>query len=77
MFKRKKRETGGGGRIDTLIGAGTRIIGDVHFTGGLHVDGQIKGNVDAPPGSSSTLSISDAGVIEGAVAVPTWCSTAS
>jgi cytoskeletal protein CcmA (bactofilin family) len=70
MFKRRKQSSGGPGRIDTLIGAGTRIIGDVHFTGGLHVDGHVKGNVDAPPSSSSTLSVSDAGVIEGSVAVP-------
>ena len=70
MFKRKKQSAAGAGRIDTLVGAGTRIIGDVHFSGGLHVDGHVKGNVDAPPGSSSTLSVSDAGVIEGSVAVP-------
>ncbi len=70
MFKRKKQATTGPNRIDTLVGAGTRIIGDVHFSGGLHVDGHVKGNVDAPPASSSTLSVSDAGVIEGSVAVP-------
>jgi cytoskeletal protein CcmA (bactofilin family) len=70
MFKRKKPATSGPNRIDTLVGAGTRIIGDVHFSGGLHVDGHVKGNVDAPPASSSTLSVSDAGIIEGSVAVP-------
>lgn len=57
-------------RIDTLIGAGTRIIGDVQFTGGFHVDGHVKGNVDAPPDSGATLSVSDSGVVEGSVAVP-------
>jgi cytoskeletal protein CcmA (bactofilin family) len=66
MFKNKSRPQ----RIDTLIGATTRIIGDVHFSGGFHVDGHVKGNVDAPPDSGATLSISDAGVIEGSVAVP-------
>lgn len=66
MFKSKPKPQ----RIDTLIGAGTRIIGDVQFTGGFHVDGQVKGNVDAPPESGATLSVSDTGVIEGAVAVP-------
>lgn len=70
MFKRKKQQEGRPGRIDTLIGAGTRIIGDVHFSGGLHVDGHVKGNVDAPPASGATLSVSDGGVIEGSVAVP-------
>jgi cytoskeletal protein CcmA (bactofilin family) len=67
MFNRTKPKPQ---RIDTLIGAGTRIIGDVQFTGGFHVDGHIKGNVDAPPDSGATLSVSDSGVVEGSVAVP-------
>ena len=66
MFKSKSKPQ----RIDTLIGAGTRVIGDVHFSGGFHVDGHIKGNIDAPPESGATLSVSDAGVVEGSVAVP-------
>lgn len=66
MFKSRSKSQ----RIDTLIGASTRIIGDVHFSGGFHVDGHVKGNVDAPPDSGATLSVSDAGVVEGAVAVP-------
>jgi cytoskeletal protein CcmA (bactofilin family) len=66
MFKSKSKPQ----RIDTLIGAGTRVIGDVHFGGGFHVDGHIKGNIDAPPESGATLSVSDAGVVEGSVAVP-------
>ena len=66
MFKSKSKPQ----RIDTLIGAATRIIGDVHFSGGFHVDGRIKGNIDAPPESGATLSVSDAGVVEGSVAVP-------
>ncbi|HTE41330.1 MAG TPA: polymer-forming cytoskeletal protein, partial [Steroidobacteraceae bacterium] len=67
MFNRTKHKPG---RIDTLIGAGTRIVGDVQFTGGLHVDGFVKGNVDAPAESGSVLGISNGGVVEGSVAVP-------
>jgi cytoskeletal protein CcmA (bactofilin family) len=67
MFNRNKTKPG---HIDTLVGAGTRIIGDVQFSGGLHVDGFVKGNVDAPGESGSMLSISDGGVVEGSVAVP-------
>jgi cytoskeletal protein CcmA (bactofilin family) len=66
LFKSKSRSQ----RIDTLIGAATQIVGDVHFTGGLHVDGNIKGNVDAPADSDARLSVSDGGVVEGSVAVP-------
>ena len=67
MFNRNKPKPQ---RIDTLIGAGTRIIGDVQFSGGFHVDGHVKGNVDAPAESGATLSVSDAGLVEGSVAVP-------
>jgi cytoskeletal protein CcmA (bactofilin family) len=66
MFKSKSKPQ----RIDTLIGAGTRIIGDVHFSGGFHVDGHVKGNVDASPDSGAVLSVSDSGTVEGSVAVP-------
>jgi cytoskeletal protein CcmA (bactofilin family) len=67
MFKSTKTKLQ---RIDTLVGAATRIIGDVQFSGGFHVDGAVKGNVDAPADSGSTLSVSDGGVVEGSVAVP-------
>ncbi len=38
MFTRKKK-TPSPRQIDTLIGVGTDITGDVQFKGGLHVDG--------------------------------------
>lgn len=57
--------------VETLIGRSTVIRGDVLFTGGLHVDGQIKGKVIASTGSASTLSISESGSIEGDISVPT------
>lgn len=57
-------------QIDTLIGSGTRVVGDVHFKGGLHVDGAIQGNVAALPDAAATLSVSDSGLIEGSVQVP-------
>lgn len=53
--------------IDTLIGAETRIEGDIHFSGGLRVDGAIRGNVNEPNASPSTLILSESGRIEGAV----------
>jgi cytoskeletal protein CcmA (bactofilin family) len=53
--------------IDTLIGADTRIEGDIHFSGGLRVDGAIRGNVSEPNASPSTLILSEHGRIEGAV----------
>lgn len=54
-------------RIDTLIGSDTRIEGDMHFGGGLRVDGRIRGNVIEPADKPSTLILSEHGKIEGAV----------
>jgi len=58
-------------RVDTIIGQQTRIEGDIHFSGGLLVDGHIKGGVIAEAGSSSVLTVSEHGNIEGDVRVPT------
>ena len=57
-------------RIDTIIGQHTHLQGDVRFTGGLHVDGKITGNVVAEAGTDAVLTISELGRIEGEVRVP-------
>jgi len=57
-------------RIDTVIGEHTVLEGDVRFSGGLHVDGTIKGNVIAEPGTDAILTVSECGSIEGDVRVP-------
>lgn len=54
-------------RIDTLVGADTRIEGDLSFSGGLRVDGAIRGDVTEQNGNPSTLILSEHGKIEGAV----------
>jgi cytoskeletal protein CcmA (bactofilin family) len=64
MFKRKQSKSA---KIDTLIGAKTRINGDIEFSGGLHVDGYINGNVTGQPEAASFLSVSQRGCIEGSV----------
>ena len=56
-------------RIDSLIGAGTKVNGDVHFTGGLRVDGIIDGNVIANPGKPSTLVLSEHARVDGEINV--------
>ena len=57
-------------KIDSLVGRNTELHGDVHFSGGLHVDGVIKGNVISEPGSVSVLTLSEHGTVEGEVKVP-------
>ncbi len=54
-------------RIDTLVGADTRIEGDLSFSGGLRVDGAIRGDVTEQNGNPSTLILSEHGKIEGGV----------
>ena len=61
-----------GGAVDTLIGRQTEVLGDVRFSGGLHVDGKIKGSVTTLGADKSAhLSVSESGAIEGDVRVPT------
>jgi cytoskeletal protein CcmA (bactofilin family) len=56
-------------RIDSLIGLGTKIKGDVHFTGGLRIDGEISGNVVADPSKASTLVLSEHAKVDGEISV--------
>lgn len=62
MFGSKSKST-----IDSLIGQSTKIEGDLHFKGGLRIDGQVRGNVIADPSLASMLVISEHAVIEGEV----------
>lgn len=57
-------------KIDTLIGRKSEMLGDVNFSGGLHVDGTVKGNVVSEDDPSSVLTLSESGTIEGDVKVP-------
>lgn len=56
-------------RIDSLIGVGTKVEGDVVFSGGLRLDGHVKGNVVAEEGKPSTLVLSAEARVDGAIRV--------
>jgi len=56
-------------RIDSLIGAGTLVEGDVTFTGGLRIDGRVKGDVVSANGDPSTLVISEQARVDGEIRV--------
>lgn len=65
-FRRNKPQS----TIDSLIGATTVIEGDVVFSGGLRIDGQVRGNVVAADGTAvtnSTLVVSEMARIEGEI----------
>jgi cytoskeletal protein CcmA (bactofilin family) len=67
MFKQKQSKSA---KVDTLIGAKTRINGDVEFNGGLHLDGHINGNVKGDSSAGTFISVSQHGCIEGSVIAP-------
>lgn len=57
-------------KIDTLIGKNTQLAGNLHFNGGLQLDGLVRGNISADEGSNAVLVIGENGRVEGEVCVP-------
>jgi cytoskeletal protein CcmA (bactofilin family) len=68
MFERKKHAPPQK-RIDSLIGAGTTVQGDVTFTGGLRIDGTVLGNVTCASGDTATLVVSEQARVDGEIKV--------
>ena len=66
MFGRRKQTST---RIDTLLGKSATLNGDLEFSGGLHLDGRVNGNVRSNAEDGGALSVSESGVIEGRVEV--------
>ncbi len=48
----------------------TELKGDITFSGGLRIDGKVKGNITAKGDGSSTLVLSEHAVVTGNVTVP-------
>ena len=59
------------GKIQTLIGQGTSIQGNIVFKHGLHLDGSVEGNISTEEGSEGVAIISEQGKVFGDVEVPT------
>ena len=55
MFGRRKQVTT---RIDTLLGKTANLNGDLEFSGGLHLDGRVNGNVRSASPDGGALSVS-------------------
>ena len=62
MFSKKKQPP-----IKSLIAPGTCIEGNVKFTDGLRIDGEVIGDICAQEGSSSILVISESACVRGRV----------
>jgi cytoskeletal protein CcmA (bactofilin family) len=55
----------GAATLDSLLGARTRIQGDLVFAGGLHLDGSVTGSVKPDGEGATRLVIGESGVVEG------------
>ncbi|MAK09128.1 MAG: cell shape determination protein CcmA [Rhodobacteraceae bacterium] len=66
-IKNRKSRTS---KVDSLVGKKARVLGEIRFSEGLHIDGLIKGNVVSDEDKPATLSVSNSGTIEGHVKVP-------
>jgi cytoskeletal protein CcmA (bactofilin family) len=53
--------------IKSLIAQGSKIEGNLTFTEGLRIDGEVVGNTNANPAQPSILVISEAAVVQGEI----------
>tara|TARA_B110000238_G_C16071772_1_gene415245 strand:- start:368 stop:832 length:465 start_codon:yes stop_codon:yes gene_type:complete len=67
MFGKKKIKAA---QIDTLIGKNTIVKGDIHYRGGLHIEGKVQGNLVAESNEKTVLIVSEKGCVEGDVKGP-------
>ncbi|MFO7995521.1 MAG: polymer-forming cytoskeletal protein [Marinobacter sp.] len=70
LGKKKQKPRRPSGHFDTLVSSRTTVEGDVHFSGGLHVDGTIRGRVVAEEGGDAVLRVSEVGAVEGDIVAP-------
>ena len=54
----------------TLISRATKVVGDLHFTGELQLEGKVTGNIIADDEKDAKVVIADTGVVEGEIRAP-------
>lgn len=70
MFKKSAPEKTSTGPAHTLVSRSTEIVGDIHFSGELIIEGRVKGNIYAEDDSGALIRIAEKGTVEGEVCVP-------
>jgi cytoskeletal protein CcmA (bactofilin family) len=55
--------------VEAFLGANVQVRGDVHFSGGLRIDGEVTGDVVVSGVEAGTLTIGDSGRVMGNVRV--------
>jgi cytoskeletal protein CcmA (bactofilin family) len=69
MFRRKRGASIEVTKLTSLVSHNVEVQGDIHFSGGLRVDGRITGNVISRDDARGLLVLSDKGSITGRVKV--------
>lgn len=69
MFRRKHNKSIEVTKLSSLVSANVQVAGDLIFTGGVRIDGQVQGNVVGKDGDHGLLVLSDKGTITGNVRV--------
>ncbi len=59
-----------GGIAHTLVSRSTEIVGDIHFSGELIIEGRVKGNIYAEDDSEALIRVAEKGAVEGEICVP-------
>src|SRR5690606_33018022 len=54
----------------TLISRAAKIVGDLHFSGDLQIEGTICGNVIAEGDKDAKLVVAESGLVEGDIRTP-------
>jgi len=68
---RRDKKSRKGTATPTLIAQGTCIVGEIHFSGSLEIEGQVRGNIDAASDDAEAcVRIRDTGVVIGQVKAP-------
>ena len=68
---RRDKKTRRGTATPTLIAKGTCIVGEVHFSGSLEIEGQVNGNIEAASDDAdASVRIRDTGAVIGQVKAP-------
>ena len=70
MFNKAATEKTSTGPAHTLVSRSTEIVGDIHFSGELIIEGRVKGNIYAEDDSKALIRIAEKGAVEGEVCVP-------
>ncbi len=65
-----KKSVFGGAADTTLVSRDTVVVGDIHFSGNLEVEGLVQGNIIARPDADAVVRVVDKGRVEGEIRAP-------